>query len=985
MTDADLLGILARASSPGERLAGGWLRPVDNGSGGRRFDAWRRAVADDDPGRAEAVLAARGLTPDDWRRALNDVDAVPGEPLPVWARHATALLDRCGEPISGGAAPTLGDVVGDGLPAWVDAEAPWRFSPGFAVWLRDAQADVGHWLARAEVPHRPGLPHDMALGLPRRLLALVGPTLMREAEARPGLLAAEPQHDWRELWRRYPVLARLMATAWHQWRDATRELIDRLGADRKVLAPGQPVTDVAVGAGDQHADGRAVAAVTFADGQVWFCKPKPPGPEAVLTRVAEVLAAAGADEVAAALHLPHHVVRADYSWVAKVHRSQCRSADEVARYFRRAGASLRILQLLGATDLHHENFIATADGMVLVDVETAIGSGGGWAGTHEAAADPMADTPAATSMVTSMVDGPPGRASIDIGALAGQVTRLTPYETSTLELTDAGPALVRARVPLTNGEALPVLDGQPVAVRGHTGEVRAGYLAAHATATTHAERVAAALTEAGDARVRFVARPTQVYVRLLASSTSGAALTDGAERALVLERLWRAFGTCPSGVIEAEVAAMTELDVPMFTAGVVGRDLFTDRGVRLPEVLARAPADEVRARLLDLQNPDAAAEAESDLRAALFAVDPDAPARPRHRRGQAPPSPDTAPPPDTASLAAAALAQLVALGRRQQTGDAAPTWCGVQFDPSRARWRHQRLGSGLLGTAGIGLALVVGSQGVDGPLRGDARALGMATLADAAARSATMRLTWEAGDAFTGPAGTLYALAQALMVLGAGELAGPAAELVPAVVAAAAVPATGPTIDQRSGAVLALRAATAAGIIGAADALAQLLIAGPPPAPELDDAGASLDVAPDRWAADLPSSAAGRALAWPTGTPTAPSTDHPGDVQAAAARGVIPTEAQWHSRVAAAAGAHDHLSLAGLAATCAWATGEDVWRHRHRTHVGVLAANYAATGRYTPDIEADDARNLSVVHGLAAIVVTASAGCWKAPDVRVLR
>lgn len=977
MTRTDLLGVLARASTPGERLVGGWLRPLadEGASGARRFDAWCRAVADGDPVRIDAILAARGLTADDWQRALNDVEAVADEPLPAWARHASALLQRCGEPAAPAPVPTLGEVVGDGLPAWVDADQPWRFHAGFANWTADARADVRRWLRQADVPHRPELVEHVALGLPRRMLGVVGPTLMREAEQLPGLLASQPQQDWRDLWRRFPLLARLMATVWRQWRASTAELITRIGADRDVLAPGQAVTDISIGAGDQHGDGRAVAAVTFADGRVWFCKPKPLGPEAVLARMHAVLA--GHDgEVAEALRLPDHESRAGYSWVAQVHRSECTDAGDVARYFWRAGASLRILQLLGATDLHHENFIATCAGMVLVDLETAIGSGGGWAAAEVAADDPMANTPAATSMVTSMVDGPPGRASIDIGALAGPETRLTPYETSRLELTAQGPQLARARVPFTNGSALPVLDGAPVPVRDYTSQVRAGYGAAQAAATATAAELAAALDDAGEAQVRFVARPTQVYVRLLSSSTSGAALTDGAERALVLERLWRAFGTCPSAVIDAEVTAMTELDVPMFTAGITGRDLFTDRGTRLREVLARAPADEARTRLVALAHPTAATEAESDLRAALFAVDPQAPAQGHLRRTAASAL-------DTAALLALALQQLVTVGRRARRSNGAhPVWCGLQFDPSRSRWRHQRLGSGLLGTAGIGLALVVAGDTAGGVLGDEAVDLGIATLSDSAARSAAMRLTWDAGDAFTGPAGTLYALAKAVAMRDEPPLTAAAARLVPTVETAAASPVASPTIDQHAGSVLALRAATAAAVPGAAEALSRMVGDGPEPLPENGQAD---DHPADRWSADLPSAAAGRALAWPAEIPVLPAGSLPGDRQAAAALGSVPSSDEWRALAGNADGGSDHLTLASLAATCARTTGEDIWWRRHATHLGVLAADHAATGRYVPDIEADERRNLSVVHGLAAIVLTASATHPKAPDVRVLR
>src|SRR5664280_3194931 len=96
-----LLGVPARASTPAERFAVGWLRPTgDPAIAQQRLDRWCTRIADGRPERVAEILAEHGLTLDQWRSGLRDVTAVPGEPPPRWARDALTLLAMVGHDLS---------------------------------------------------------------------------------------------------------------------------------------------------------------------------------------------------------------------------------------------------------------------------------------------------------------------------------------------------------------------------------------------------------------------------------------------------------------------------------------------------------------------------------------------------------------------------------------------------------------------------------------------------------------------------------------------------------------------------------------------------------------------------------------------------------------------------------------------------------------------------------------------------------------------
>lgn len=980
-----LFQILARAASPDERLAGGWLAVADNGSGVARYDAWLHRIADGRPERAAEILALRGLDRDSFTAGLSDVVPVPGAPLPAWACAVLELFAAAGDPAAGADddVPSLGEVAGPGLPAWVDPEMPWRFQRGFRAWLADARRRVDGWTETYRAPLGPSVRRSLALSLTRRLLPVVGPRLMERAASRPpgpALFEDDPAADWLALFDDTPVAARLLAVAWLQWRDATEELLRRVGADLPGLAPNARVAAIELGAGDRHAAGRSVAVVHLDDRRTLFLKPHPAGPQQAIAGLFAAVDAAGPPF---GLTLPRTEPRDGYTWAWEVVRGECRDPAEVDAYFYRAGALLRILQAVGATDLHHENFVVTRGQPVLVDLETLLGPGGWADGGHreeDALAAVLADTPAATSMVTSPVDGPAGTTSVDLGAMAGPHERLTPYEVASLVLTPRGPELQRRRVPLVNGSALPVLDGSPVPVREHVRAVLDGYGEAQRRLCGGADLGRAV----AGADVRFVPRATQIYSRLLAQSLSAAALTDGVERELVLELLWRAAGTCPPALIAAEQLALRELDVPRFTVPLTGTGLVTDRGTVIRDVLAESPADVARRRLAAVGSRRDHAD---DLRAALFAADPAS-------EPAAPSRPDLG----TRGLPPTAEAAAILLSARRPHSDGG-AWLGLDFDPTRHRWRHGRLGAGLLGEAGIGLALVAVARldpAFDPEAAAEAAKAGRAALLGCARRAGVGGSAWLGTDAFTGPAGTLYACARAATLADDPGLLEAALGLLPAVVRAAESGGAGRTGDGLAGGVLAaLHLPESASRDQALQRLAELLVRSLDRPPEGDD------VVDDPWAEALPSVVGFRALAIhrlraAPGFGGLPQTALPeagngggaaGDACVRAAMGILPDDAEWERRTAGAETSHRLLDWAEIAhaALCA-TTGTpqaDLWTGRVAEGVTALRSGRERSGEWFGDVLAPDSRNLSAVHGVAAVVLVGTATRRSAPNVRV--
>jgi hypothetical protein len=319
-------------------------------------------------------------------------------------------------------------------------------------------------------------------------------------------------------------------------------------------------------------------------------------------------------------------------------------------------------------------------------------------------------------------------------------------------------------------------------------------------------------------------------------------------------------------------------------------------------------------------------------------------------------------------------------------------WIGLAYDPCRFRWRYQRLGPGLLGAAGIGLALIVAAGAPDSPA--ELAAQGKATLLGCARRVALADTHWTGANAFTGPAGTLYAMAKAAQLTADAELEEAAQGLVLQVLTAATSAGAGPSLGPADGAVLALLQLPASSRRTAA--LEQLagLLAKP--------VVATGDRVEDPWLCSLPSAQAGVAmaryrLASLPGFESLSNLDahtpwrklepvwHPGDEVAHMIVGQPMSISAWEQ----CWWAHAHtsqrvLDCADLARTAWIATREQYWLDSYRRALGVLQAENQRTGAWFGDSMAPDSRNFSAVHGMAALVLLALEGGAVGVNLRVM-
>ncbi|MCA9981251.1 MAG: type 2 lantipeptide synthetase LanM, partial [Anaerolineales bacterium] len=342
---------------------------------------------------------------------------------------------------------------------------------------------------------------------------------------------------------RYPVLGRQLAVTVLQWMAEVAAFNQRVTADWSALTE-IPFTEEAITAvqpnlSDPHNGGRTVWRVTLADGQTLAYKPKNIDLDHAWQQLLRWLNEQG---LTPALTPLWTLPRPDYGWMAWVEAEPSPPTDP--HYGRRTGLLLGLFHLLHATDLHDENLIHGRGHPHLVDGEMLL-----------------------YPQVAGQFD------SLDLlrtGALSTWfVTRR-----GVADLSGLGGMVPLAQLP----------------------DVAAGYAQLMAFAATHEAELWAdegPLAQFQRGRVRFTARPTMAYDRLLTHLRQPAFLVSGAAFSVELDSLARAYLSTPEqkrfhSLLMAEQAAVAQGDVPFFAAHSGQPDLSHSHGT-LPNFLVWPP------------------------------------------------------------------------------------------------------------------------------------------------------------------------------------------------------------------------------------------------------------------------------------------------------------------------------------------------------------------------------------------------------------
>jgi type 2 lantibiotic biosynthesis protein LanM len=642
---AERARLAAAASTLEERLDGAWVTAIpDDELAERRLEEWRRNVAGGDPALFARRLAWSGLDLESVRRGLGGaVLRTPSAP-PAW----TDVLEELTAELESAAVDT--------------APQPF-YDPDFALPFQDLVAPIVLFAGRRlEERTRPslGLLEDGALaGLQRALLKriaiIAADSLYRELSLfrsrqisgidllfyrASGEVGRELYEDfaahlraggWQAFFLEYATLSRLLVTIVEYWIDSAAELLERLALDLEAITrelyDGRPpgrVRELLSLLSDTHNKGRLVVVVTFESGQKLVYKPRDVAIEARWFELLDWINRQGGMPELQRLRL---LSRPHWGWVEFLEHRPCRTPDEARRFYFRSGMLVALVYAMGGSDFHYENFIASGEQPVLIDLEAIMQHSPRenffGENVEQKLERSLGNSVLRTGMLPRWQIGQGGRA-LDVSALGAVIRQEKHVPIQVWSHINTDLMEPRHEFGTTQpGANAPLLAERNLSPNDYLDDIEAGFRAMYRFLTANRATLAAAdgaLAPLREQSVRYIFRPTASYYNLLLDALRPSVMRDGVDRSIRLDRLTATLLSTevrPATwqLVEVERAALTNCDFPIFTAKASGTALDPECGGI--DGLFTAPCfDETLARLQKLDEADLEKQA-SLLRAAF--------------------------------------------------------------------------------------------------------------------------------------------------------------------------------------------------------------------------------------------------------------------------------------------------------------------------------------------------------------------------------
>lgn len=382
----------------------------------------------------------------------------------------------------------------------------------------------------------------------------------------------------------YPVLGRILATITSLWLDSSKELLRRLGEQRTTLQENFGISESAHiqtihhGLGDHHRGGRAVSILTFSqdgsDIKIVY-KPKDLQLDVAYQACLRLLNQSSSLPPFRTLTV---VNCGDYGFMQWVDHCLCENEEELAQFYYNSGRVLAVLNLLGCTDCHFENLIASSDSLVLVDTETLLSADIRDVLVSEIDADydrQSGQHSLQRSVLRSgflpqwIMAGPGRRLAFDISGLGVQPPPPDREQSGWIGVNSDGMMPGRKRLPCKLPTSLPVGHGSPERLSDHADEICQGFTEQMEVALTQRDLLVKQIDSFRRLPCRLIIRHTRLYSAIRRQMLEPAALKSAVAQGLKLEQLTRSFLVAQNkpinwAIFASEVRQLQLLDIPYF-------------------------------------------------------------------------------------------------------------------------------------------------------------------------------------------------------------------------------------------------------------------------------------------------------------------------------------------------------------------------------------------------------------------------------------
>lgn len=233
------------------------------------------------------------------------------------------------------------------------------------------------------------------------------------------------------------------------------------------------------------------------------------------------------------MNMPKIFGREEYGWMEYIEQKECKTDEELRRYYYRSGISLFTAYLLGTNDIHCENLIARGEYPVIVDLEN-LGKGirkEEYLRFRESVLN---------SGILPYYHWEKDRKGIDLSALAGGDGSEAPFKIPVIK--DQRSDYMRVSydyIKIGKRKNRAVLSGEYISPAHFETEIKRGFEDAYSYTLKNREKVKEQLKGIENVKSRYLVGNTQKYMMLLSSSYHPTVMKDAADREFMARKEYK--------------------------------------------------------------------------------------------------------------------------------------------------------------------------------------------------------------------------------------------------------------------------------------------------------------------------------------------------------------------------------------------------------------------------------------------------------------
>lgn len=414
------------------------------------------------------------------------------------------------------------------------------------------------------------------------------------------------------LFNEYPGLLRFAVERIRQWLDYLRELLSRVCSDWNMLRgalldPSRHVYElqsVSLGHGDPHCGGRSVAVLCFGEKALCVYKPRPLGGEVHFADLLNWFA----QRSELSVRTPRIIDCKDYGWEEFITYEPCAEEAQVQLFYRRLGSLCALLYLIDASDVHHENIIASGEYPVIVDLEAIFSPDIKTIRGSEEKSQLERNHVSRLAFSGLLPNYTIDRRKRTISDRSGIGTLFEEPEAELSMTVENNVSdeirFVEGTVPLRPAKNMPMLRNRLANPQHFSKQIIDGFEEAIKLIIQHKDSL---LSESGvisafrNDQARFLLRSTRRYARLQFDLYHPDMLRDTVSRL----RLWSSLYSVPVPVyrelVWSEIDELQMQDIPYFYFTPSSKELCARTGIRVQDFLIQRPLDVVLEKIKKLE------------------------------------------------------------------------------------------------------------------------------------------------------------------------------------------------------------------------------------------------------------------------------------------------------------------------------------------------------------------------------------------------